>query len=62
MTIKKQLKHLIGKRHARRVSKVAPWVGGAIAIAAVTPALRRRAAHLRHAGSSDGPSDKPAAD
>jgi hypothetical protein len=62
MTIKKQLKQLIGKRQARRVSRVAPWVGGAIAVAAVAPALRRRAATMRLAGSSAGPLDKPTAD
>jgi hypothetical protein len=61
MTIRKQLKHVIGKRQTRRVSKVAPWVGGAIVLAAVAPALRRRAAHWRHMGTGDA-TDKPAAD
>jgi hypothetical protein len=42
MTIKKQLKHVIGKRATRRLYHAAPWVGGLMAVATVGSALRRR--------------------
>lgn len=42
MTIKKQLRQIIGKKATRRVYKAAPWVGGAIALASVGGAIRRK--------------------
>ena len=42
MTIKKQLRQIIGKKATRRVYKAAPWVGGAIALVSVGGAIRRK--------------------
>jgi hypothetical protein len=46
MTIKKQLRQIIGKKATRRVYKAAPWVGGAIALASVGGAIRRKSAGI----------------
>jgi hypothetical protein len=41
MTLKKQLKQTLGKKATRRVYAAAPWVGGALAVAAGVVVQRR---------------------
>jgi hypothetical protein len=42
MTIKKQLKHYVGRKNTRRIYNALPWVSGAVALAALNSAAGRR--------------------
>ena len=42
MTIKKQLKRYVGRKAARRISNAMPWVGGAVALAALNSTSGRK--------------------
>lgn len=42
MTIKKQLRHYVGRKATRRIYKAMPWVGGAVALVALSSASGRR--------------------
>jgi hypothetical protein len=46
VTIKKQMRQIIGKKATRRAYRAAPWVGGAIALASVGGAMRRKTAGI----------------
>ena len=62
MTIKKQLRQVLGKKATRRMYKAAPWVGGAIALASVGGAMRRRSVGIADMVRNDPARDKNSAE
>ena len=42
MTIKKQLRQYVGRKNTRRIYQAMPWVGGALALAALNTTVGRR--------------------
>ena len=42
MTMKKKLKHYVGRKTTRRIYQAMPWVGGLVALAAIRSAVGRK--------------------
>jgi hypothetical protein len=42
MTMKQQLKQYIGRRATKRLYRAMPWIGGAVALATLGAAIRRK--------------------
>jgi hypothetical protein len=60
MKIKKQLKRYVGRKTARRIYKAIPWVGGAVALAALNSTTGRRMLNDLRAGDALPPGETEA--